>query len=120
MAGYMLILTAMLSLTMLACGWVFANQPPAKNPIMGYRTPRSMKNDDTWDYAHRYAGRVWLRTGVINLLVAGPLIWGLQHRPNYEQIVLWLFYLQLAGMIAVIPLTEVSLGKAFDREGKRR
>ena len=33
------------------------------NPVSGYRTRRSMQNQQTWDYAQRECGRLWQRWG---------------------------------------------------------
>ena len=34
--------------------------PKHINGIVGYRTTRSMKNMDTWKFAHDYCGKLWL------------------------------------------------------------
>ena len=51
--GFWLYCTAMCLLVpavMLYFGWRFLNRPPQKiNALYGYRTSRSMKNQQTWD-----------------------------------------------------------------------
>ena len=37
--------------------------PQKINGIYGYRTGRSMKNMDTWKFAHDYCGRLWWKMG---------------------------------------------------------
>ena len=44
------------------------------NSIVGYRTRRSMKNQQTWDYAHRECGRLWVRWGVLMLVPAAVIM----------------------------------------------
>ena len=55
--GFWLYCTAMCLLIpgiMLYFGWRFLNKPPQNiNSIYGYRTSRSMKNQQTWDFAHQ-------------------------------------------------------------------
>ena len=33
----------------------------------GYRTSMSMKNKDTWEFAHKYCGKVWYVCGMVML-----------------------------------------------------
>lgn len=42
--------------------------PKEINGVLGYRTKRSMKNLDTWKFAHDYCGRLWWRIGWIILI----------------------------------------------------
>jgi uncharacterized membrane protein len=47
--------------------------PKEINGILGYRTRRSMRNMDTWRFAHDYCGRLWWRLGWRMLLVSGAV-----------------------------------------------
>lgn len=38
---------------------MWKHYPKEINDILGYRTKRSMKNIDTWKFAHEYCGRLW-------------------------------------------------------------
>lgn len=42
--------------------------PKEINGVLGYRTKRSMKNMDTWKFAHDYCGHLWWRIGWIILI----------------------------------------------------
>lgn len=45
--------------------------PPKKiNSIYGYRTSRSMKNQENWDLAQRFSSQLMLKQGLIMLLLA--------------------------------------------------
>ena len=61
-------------------GGIFLKRPPKTiNWIYGYRTRRSMRNQETWDYAHNFCGKLWYRCGeaVLVLTVVGMLlVWG--------------------------------------------
>jgi len=46
--------------------------PPKKiNSLYGYRTPRSMKNLDNWNYANKYSSRGILIVSVITIASQG-------------------------------------------------
>lgn len=49
---------------MIVCGRMMCKCPPKEiNGGWGYRTKRSMKNMDTWKFAHEYCGRLWWKIG---------------------------------------------------------
>lgn len=41
------------------------NVPKEIDKVFEYRTPMSMKNEETWEFAHRYCGRLRLTIGRI-------------------------------------------------------
>ena len=63
---------------LLIVGFVFAlaalitlKFPPKKiNSIYGYRTSRSMKNQENWDIAQKFSSQLMLKQGLIMLLLA--------------------------------------------------
>ena len=120
---FMLLMDLIIPFTMIGFGRHFMKSTPKEiNALFGYRTSMSMKNQDTWDFAHKYCGKIWYTCGLILLPVtvlclllaigksidfvgtAGGIICGAQLIP-------------LAG--SVIP-TEIALKKIFDKNGKRR
>ncbi len=47
-------------------GWLFLKKPPKEiNSLFGYRTDRSMRSMEAWDFAHRYTGKIWLVGGIV-------------------------------------------------------
>lgn len=57
-----------LPVLMIVIGKVFVKKPPGKiNGIYGYRTRRSMKNQDAWNFAHCYCGKLWWKAGWVML-----------------------------------------------------
>lgn len=57
---FALIMTTIMSLTMIWFGYSFIKNPPdVINSVIGYRTSMSLKNMDTWTFAHKYSGKVW-------------------------------------------------------------
>ena len=61
----MFICNLLIPLIMLVCGYFMYNKPPKEiNSVVGYRTKMSKKNKDTWEFAHNYCGRLWLKLGI--------------------------------------------------------
>lgn len=96
--------------------------PKHINGLMGYRTTRSMKNMDTWKFAHDTCGRFWWKTGWIMLVFSA-----LTHVPFYNgdektlgTVSLVLIIAQLVVLIASIIPTELALKKTFHSDGTRR
>ena len=56
----MLCSSLVIPIIMIGFGFLFGKRPPKEiNYLCGYRTRMSMKNIDTWVFAHRYCGRLW-------------------------------------------------------------
>lgn len=65
---YMLIIDLLLPFTMIGFGKYFLKTAPKNiNTVFGYRTSKSMKNKDTWIFAHKYCGKIWFISGLIML-----------------------------------------------------
>lgn len=55
----------------LIVGFIMLKRPPKKiNRIYGYRTKRSMKSQEQWDFAQKYSAKGLLRGGML-LTLAG-------------------------------------------------
>ena len=64
----MLLFTLMIPAVMIGFGRSFFKKPPRDiNATFGYRTTMSMKNQETWQLAHRVCGRYWFICGLILL-----------------------------------------------------
>ena len=119
---YMLIMTSLIPLLMIIFGRHFSKKAPDMiNHVFGYCTPRSMKNMDTWTFAHKYCGKIWTVTGwillpcsvIIMLLCAGRSRDTAGYIGGAIEIVQVIF---LAG--SVVPV-EKALKRTFDKDGKR-
>ena len=125
MDWFNLALDLLVPLIMIGIGLSFLKKPPKDiNGAYGYRTPLSMKNQDTWDYAHQVCGRVWWRTGWILLALSAVLLAWMQTRPGGEQTNWLLGILVMLGegtalILTIIPV-ERALKKTFDKNGNRR
>ncbi len=50
--------------TMILVGRMMRRHAPKEiNMTFGYRTKRSMQNEETWKFAHDFCGRLWWKTG---------------------------------------------------------
>ena len=63
---FMLAMGLLFPAIMILFGAFFTKTAPKKiNYIFGYRTDTSMKNRETWEFAHKYIGKLWFRFGLL-------------------------------------------------------
>ena len=120
---FMLAIDLLIPAAMIACGAVFRRHAPKKiNALVGYRTAMSMKNMDTWRFAHEHCGRVWLRVGLWMLpLSVLPLLFAWGKGEDAVGLVGSVVCLaQLVPLIGAIFPTEWALRREFDENGNRR
>ena len=119
MLGFNLLIPAI----MLGAGKLFSKDAPKDiNWIFGYRTTMSMKNEDTWAFAHKVAGAFWWKWGWVALVITAVGMLLLLGR-SVEQVSTAgciLMFLQLIPVLAVIPHTEKALRNTFDKDGNRK
>ena len=108
---------------MIGFGFAFLKHPPKRvNYIYGYRTTRSMKNQDTWLFAHQYCGRLWLRWGLVLLpatLVVMLLLLG-RSEDTVGSLGGVFCLVQTVPLVGSIFPTEAALKRTFDKDGNRR
>lgn len=82
--------------TMIGFGMYFLKTAPKEiNAVFGYRTAMSMKNKETWKFAHKYCGKIWCISGLV-------------------------CFVQLIPLIGSIIPTERALKRNFDENGNRK
>ena len=118
---FMLFMDLLIPLLMVGLGKLLAKHPPKRiNGVSGYRTKRSMKTQETWEFAHRYFGNLWFRLGLVLIpLSVLPLIF--VYGKDIDQIgivgaVVTLF--EIVPMIVPVFSTERALKENFDEYGK--
>lgn len=119
----MLIMAILCPAIMIAAGLIFKNAAPKKiNYIFGYRTEMSMKNRDTWEFAHTYFGQLWLFLGLILLIPSGvPMLFLIGKSTELIGIIGTIIcFVDMTVMLAAIFPTEKALKKNFDKDGNRR
>lgn len=119
----MLISTLLMPLSMIIFGVLFRKKPPKKiNYVYGYRSPMSVKNKDTWEFAHHYAGTLWYKWGLITLFVT-IIVMLMTLGKDIElvgKVAVGIIILQSIPMIGIFIPTEMALRKHFDKDGNRR
>ena len=119
---YMLICDLLIPAVMLVFGIRFGKNPPKKiNSFFGYRTSRSMRNQETWDCAHRYLGKLWKLLApmlVVLAIVPMALTYG-KTNDEISAVGMIITVVQLALLLFSLPITERYLKRTFDERGKR-
>lgn len=82
--------------------------PVGRNHLLGYRTPRAMKNDRNWKFANNYSSKLMIAAGILSTLV-GLLGW-------YMSVisVLHVAIFTIILLVIIIAITEYKLYK-FDQ-----
>ena len=119
MLGFNLLIPAI----MLGAGKLFLKKAPKDiNWIFGYRTTMSMKNQDTWDFANRYMGKLWFRWGLIlSPISAVPMLLVLgSGEDTVGGVCGAVTFLQIIPLLISIAVTERALRRHFDKDGNRK
>jgi uncharacterized membrane protein len=113
-----LISPALFGVIFMIVGLLASKFPPkAVNMYYGYRTRRSMLNQDTWMEANRYAPILMTRLGL------GCLLLGIGFGFFIGNLTVHLFLMAgitLIAVILILVLTEKRLNTLFDKAGNRR
>ena len=120
---FILICDLLVPTTMFVGGLVMCrHNPKSINSLLGYRTARSMKNMDTWQFAHRYCGSLWWKVGLASFVIA--ILFHLPFRYSGEDAIgilsLVVMAFQIITLIVPIFFTEKALQKNFDENGNRK
>ena len=109
---FMLIMDLLIPFTMIGFGKMFLKKAPDQiNYVFGYRTSMSMKNQDTWVFAHHYCGKIWY---IVLLLVMG------KSNDAIGNVGGILCVFQMIPLVGSIIPTEIALRKNFDKYGNKR
>lgn len=120
---FMLMMNSIVPVTMIGFGKMFLKNAPTEiNWAFGYRTSMSMKNQDTWEFAHKYCGKLWYTCGIALLPISiFPMFFVIgQNEDTAGNLGGILFVIQLIFLIGSIFPTEKALRKTFDKNGRRR
>ena len=120
---FMVIVDLLIPGVMAYVGWRFMKKPPRKiNDTHGYRTKRSMKSQEAWEFAHGYCGMLWFVLGLVLLpLSVLPMVFVLGETVNTTAI--WgtvICTAQLLIFVATVLPVERALKRHFDENGRRR
>ncbi len=124
--GFWIFMTAnnlIIPAIMILFGKIFTEHPPQSiNSIYGYRTSRSRKSQDTWDFAHAYCGKLWKRTGRIMLPLSIAIMLLIINKSIETIGIVGAIAetIQCIILIATIFPVERALKKNFDNDGNPR
>ena len=120
---FMLAMNLLFPLIMIVIGRYFMKKSPKEiNYIFGYRTNMSMKNKDTWDFAHNYFGKLWFRLGWLLIPISViPMLFVIGKGEDIIGTVgMVVMVIDLILLIVPIFPTERALKKIFDKDGNKR
>ena len=120
---FMLAMGLLFPVVMILFGTMFMKSAPKKiNYIFGYRTDMSMKNRDTWAFAHKYIGKLWFRLGLLLIpITVIPMLFVIGKTENIVGTVgLIVGFINTIVLIVPVFFTEKALNKVFDKDGKRK
>ena len=121
----MLVMNLLTPLVMIIYGSIFEKKPPkiARSKFaFGYRTVMSMRNEETWEYAHRFFGKLWFRLGIAVGLISIIVLFFFigKDKDTVGFVGMIIDYVQLAAMLLPVIPTEISLRRRFDKYGNRK
>ena len=98
---------------------IWEKTPKEINSIYGYRTKRSTRNIDTWNYANKLCGKIMFVMGIITIptIIVEAYYYGKELEAVSISVNI-IVGIQLILMLSMIPFVEYSLNKNFDSDGK--
>ena len=119
---FMFIITLLIPAALLLT-WHLCPKLKTINNASGYRTKRSMINQDTWDFAQKYCARMSIYMFFPSLILA-IVIMPMPRVINMSMsrigwIGLGITIIQMISFVVIIISTEKSLKKTFDESGNR-
>ncbi len=113
---YMMIFNCFIPVLMIILGrFMWKHCPKERNGVIGYRTKKSMKNNETWKFGNEYCGRLWYRLGLIllipSIVVLIPFFKSSDEKIGTVSIIL--LGIQLVFLVGTIIPTERALKEKF-------
>lgn len=112
---FMFIVTLLIP-TSLLLTWYICPKIKTINNVSGYRTKRSMQNQDTWDFSQKYCSKISLYVFFPSLILAIVIMPTVTSKP--VDVIGWIglgiTMIQMVSFIVIIISTEKALKKTFD------
>lgn len=120
---YMTCVSLLVPIIIISIGSFARNSVPKEiNPILGYRTKSSMRNQDTWEFANLLSGKLAFKWGWIMLIVTAIVMLLVFYRS--QEVITWVsltvIALQVFPPISIIPVVEKALKDTFHADGSRK
>ena len=118
---FMVIMLLLIPIIMIGFGKCFIKSAPKEiNMLLGYRTSMSMKNKETWQFAHGYCGKIWYTAGRLLLLSVLPMFLVIGKSEDViGNLGLIIITVQTIFLVSSFFPTERALKKTFDKNGNR-
>lgn len=120
---FLFVCNLLIPVTMILVGRRYYKKPLKEiNSLSGYRTTRSMQNQETWIYANTYIGKLWWKVGWILIIPTALAQLPFTNSSTNEIGILSLVivFVQLLIMLLTIIPTERALKKNFNKDGTAR
>ncbi len=120
---FMLAMDLLIPVVMIVLGRIYEKRPPKEiNTTSGYRTAMSMKNGETWKFAHNYFGKLCRICGLILLpLSVVAMLFGVGREILYVSVIGGIVCaVQIVVFTGLLIPTERALKRCFDPSGNRR
>lgn len=112
---FMFIVTLLIP-TSLLLTWYICPKIKTINNVSGYRTKRSMQNQNAWDFAQKYCSKISLYVFFPSLILAIVIMPTVTSKP--VDVIGWIglgiTMIQMVSFIVIIISTEKALKKTFD------
>ena len=120
---FMFVCNLLIPVILIIAGRMMWKHCPKKiNTVYGYRTKRSMKNMDTWRFAHNYCGKLWWKIGWVSLFPS--VVVQIPFFESSEDVIGIvggiICTVQVVILMATVFQTEAALKKTFNDDGTRR
>ncbi|MBQ9930732.1 MAG: SdpI family protein [Firmicutes bacterium] len=122
MVVFFVIVDIILPCVMIAFGHRFLTNPPKKiNRVYGYRTKMSMLNQDTWNFAHGYLGKLWKQCGMLMIIPSAFIVLLASNDTNRpaEIVGLVVLIVQVVILLITVGISENALKNTFRKDGSR-
>ena len=120
---FLFVCNLMIPILMILLGkWMWKHCPESINVVLGYRTKRSMKNMDTWKFAHEYCGKLWWKLGWITLIPTIAIQIPFFHSNEDVVGIVGGIICTIHTILLIMSIfpTEAALKKTFHEDGTRR
>lgn len=120
---FMLVMNLLIPIMMILFGIHYSKHAPTNiSTFVGYRTTMSMKNMDTWTFAHHYSGKIMRKYGLgLFFLTIIAMCFVIGKNTDTVAIVglIIITILTVAMTVLILVPTERALKKTFDKDGNR-
>lgn len=119
MRNYAWVISLILPLGLMLYGYLYKNVASKKiSYFFGYKTARSQTSKETWEYANKRVGTMWMKLGGIYTLIVIILLLLFPAQREKPSIIV----MAMAIVVSMIPfpIVQRELDEKFDDEGKEK